>query len=568
MPSSGAGQPLNRSAPTAASGDALLHLSACYCWPVAADCADPDHPAAIAVSNTIAPPADRTSQPISLAAPKIFAAALRQAPPAAHTIHLKSGDVTPGAPDRLALNQLARSDGGRVHILLQLDFIPRNPAKAEFEKDGIKLLAYVPDYAWITSVPASDPAAALDQAGVTWAGALSVNDKLDPMIRSGEWGSWNLTPAGIAAVTVVMHQDESIEAGRALVEKHGGKIVGEVQGIRTLLVELPVTAISALAAEDAIQWIEAAEPALRDANDGIRQQIGVDTVQAAPYNLNGSGIDILIYDSGIVAATHPDFVGRITVPDVASLSDHSNHVAGTAAGSGSLSGSNGGTNLQWRGMAPGADIISYGYEWNEQGMLFYNNPGDIEADWAAAQNTYCADVGNASLGSNIYANYPMSCTLMGNYGVTSVLMDQIIRGGNAVVGAGDKYITTWANGNERGSASSCGTYSTLAPPASAKNPIHVGASNTNDSSMTTFSSWGPSDDGRIKPIVVAGGEQVGGDGGIKSTVPNAFININTRNCDGTGDDYCYPYDVMQGTSMASPAVAGSIALMLQHTNTY
>ncbi len=153
---------------------------------------------------------------------------------------------------------------------------------------------------------------------------------------------------------------------------------------------------------------------------------------------------------------------------------------------------------------------------------------------------------------------------MGNYGATSVLMDQIIRGGNAVVGAGDKYIATWAAGNERGSASSCGTYSTTSPPASAKNPIQVGASNTNDNSMASFSSWGPTDDGRIKPIVVAGGEQIGGDNGIMSTIPNMYYNANSRNCDGSGDDYCYPYDTMQGTSMASPAVAGSIALMLQH----
>jgi predicted outer membrane repeat protein len=517
-------------------------------------------PVANASLVPIAPQTDRsTTQPIVLQATQT----------STHTIHLKSGDVTPGAPDLAALNQLARSDSanGRIHILLQLDLIPRDTAKAAYAQDGVQLLAYVPDYAWIASVPASDPAAALSLPGVTWAGPLTVNDKLDPMIRSGEWGSWNRTPDGTTAVSVVIHQDESIETGRALVEKHGGKIVGEVIGIRTLLVEMPQANINALAAEDAIQWIEAAQPALRETNDGIRTQIGVNTVQAAPYNLNGSGVDILIYDGGIVTATHPDFAGRITVPDSAPLSDHSTHVAGTAAGSGSLSAANGGSALQWRGMAPGADIISYGYEWNTVGMLFYNNPGDIEVDWAAAQNTYGADVGNASLGSNIYANYQFSCTLMGNYGVTEVLMDQIIRGGNAVVGVGDKYIATWANGNERGSASSCGTYSTIAPPAGAKNPIQVGASNTNDSSMAAFSSWGPTDDGRIKPIVVAGGEQIGGDGGIKSTVPNAFINNTTRNCDGSGDDYCYPYDVMQGTSMASPAVAGSLALMLQQYRT-
>jgi hypothetical protein len=470
-----------------------------------------------------------------------------QAPPPVHTIHLKSGDMTPGAPDVSALNQLARPGGGRLHVLLQLDFIPRDAAKAEYAQRGVKLLAYVPDYAWIASVPAADPAAVLNLPGVTWAGPLTVDEKLDPMIRSGQWGTWNLAPDGTAAVSVVRHQDEAIETGRALVEQQGGKIIGEVQGIRTLMVEMPQANISALVAEDAIQWIEQAEPPLREANDGIRPQIGVDTLQAAPYSLDGTGVDVLVYDGGQVGA-HVDFGARLTHGDGASVSDHSTHVAGTIGGSGANSINHSGTALQWRGMATNVDLISYAYQWNGVGMLFYNNPGDIETDWAAAQNTYGADLGSASLGSNMYANYPLSCTLMGNYGVTEILLDQIVRGGNSAVGLGDKYIATWAAGNERGWASSCGTYAIVAPPAGAKNPIQVGGSNTNDNTQYAHTSWGPTDDGRIKPIVTAGACQTTGDGGIKSTDDNPV------------DDYT----VKCGTSMATPAVAGSLALMLQH----
>lgn len=485
-------------------------------------------------------------------------------------LRLKSRAFSPGRPAAAALKadlaSLAREDRTRIHLLVQLDFIPNPTARAEYEKAGLRLLAYVPDDGWIASAPAADPARIADLPGLTWAGALAADDKLAPDIRAGAWGSWSLAADGTAAVAIVMQADETLDTGKALVAAYGGRIVSAVEGLRALLIELPLTKVKALAGEDAVQWVEAAEPPLGPVNDGIRQQLGVNTVQAAPYNLNGSGVDILIYDSGIVTPTHPDFSGRLTIgsSDTGStVSDHSTHVAGTAAGSGSLSASNGGSALQWRGMAPGADIISYQYDRNNTGMLFYNDPGDIENNWAAAQNSHGADVGNASLGANIYLNYPMSCTLMGNYGLTSGLMDQIVRGGNSVVGAGDKMIATWAAGNERPSACGASGYGTLAPPASAKNPIQVGASNTNDNSMTSFSSWGPTDDGRIKPIIVAGGDQIGGDGGIKSTVPNQFVNGNSFNCDGSGDDYCYPYDVMQGTSMAAPAVAGSIALMLQ-----
>ncbi len=470
-------------------------------------------------------------------------------PLATHPIQLKSGDLIPGTPDGAALRQLARSGGDRIHILLQLDFIPRDQAKAQFAQRGVKLLAYVPDYAWIASVPASDPAAVLSLPGITWAGPLIVADKLDPMIRAGQWGSWNLAPDGTAAVSVVMHQDESIETGRVLVEQAGGKIVGEVSGIRMLVVEMPAKAISSLAAADAIQWIEAAGPALGEANDGIRNQIGVATVNAAPYSLNGTGIDVLVYDSG-QAGDHVDFGTRLIHGDADAVSDHSTHVAGTVGGSGANSAAQGGTALQWRGMAPNVDLLSYGTTYLGTGPIFYQNVPDIEADWAAAQNTYGADLGTASLGSNIYLN-GYSCTIMGNYGASDVLIDQIVRGGNGVVGLGEKYITTWAQGNERPSACSATGYSTTAPPAAAKNPIHVGASNTNNNSMTTFSSWGPTDDGRIKPIVVAGGCQSTGDLGITSTDDNP-VNDYTVKC---------------GTSMATPAVAGSIALMLQQYRT-
>ncbi len=93
-------------------------------------------------------------------------------------------------------------------------------------------------------------------------------------------------------------------------------------------------------------------------------------------------------------------------------------------------------------MAPNVDLLSYGTQGYGAGdILFYNNVPDIEADFATAQNSYGADLANVSLGSNIYDNDPEDCWVMGLYGSASVLIDQIIRGGNPVVGTGDRYIT-------------------------------------------------------------------------------------------------------------------------------
>jgi subtilisin family serine protease len=337
---------------------------------------------------------------------------------------------------------------------------------------------------------------------------------------------------------------------RPLVAAHGGIVTGQAAGIRMLMVELPQAQVEALAAEEAVQWVEPAAPPLTGTNDGSRAQIGVNTLQAAPYNLDGTNVDILVYDSG-QAGDHTDFGSRLIHGDADTVSDHSTHVAGTVGGSGANSVAQGGWTLQWRGMAPNADLISYGTNYPGTGVIFYANVPDIEADWAQAQNTYGADLGTASLGSNVYQNYPSQCdSLLGRYGAASVLIDQIVRGGNSTVGLGDKYITTWAVGNERGSAYPyCGdSYGTITPPSAAKNPIHVGGSNTNNNTQYLHTSWGPTEDGRLKPIVTAGACQTTGDLGITSTDNNP-LNAYTTMC---------------GTSMATPAVAGGIALMLQH----
>ncbi len=471
-----------------------------------------------------------------------------------HPIHLKSRTFTPTADGSRGLDSLKKSDQDRAHVLLQLDFIPRQAARESLSTQGIELLAYVPDYTWIAAVPLNDGTAVLDTPGVVWVGALTVQDKLAPSIRAEQWAPFNRAADGTVAVYVVLHRDESLKTGRALVAQHGGQITGEVIGTHTLVVEIPEPAIQALAAEEAVQWIEPVGPPLSGTNDGIRGHINAEALSAAPYELQGSGVDVLVYDSG-QAGDHVDFGSRLTHGDADSVSEHSTHVAGTVGGSGANSQNQGGTALQWRGIAPAADLISYGTGYSGSGVLFYENVPDIENDWAAAQNTHDADIANASLGSNIYSNYHdkslnPSCHLMGVYGSASVLIDQIVRGDNSLVGIGDKYITAWSVGNERGWDTTCGgrSYNLIAPPASAKNPIHVGASNTNNTTQYAHTSWGPTEDGRLKPIVTAGGCQTTGDGAVTSTDNNP-ANSYTTKC---------------GTSMAAPAVSGGIALMLEH----
>ncbi len=465
-------------------------------------------------------------------------------------IKLKSRTITPDtsvdAASQFDMSSIdtSTSSNGRVHVLIQLDNIPNEKERKALEEQGVKLLSYVPEFAWVASVPVSSLSDVSSVDKVSWLGGLQLGDKVSPDILESKFSDWHYNAErDEVAVVVSFHKDVVLSDGRIAVEQYGGEVRSEVRSINALTAHIPSASLQTLAQDDRVSYVETAIPGLGENNDGQQATDNIDVLQPSPYNasptynLDGNGVDVLVYDSGQVD-DHIDFGSRLTHGDSDVISSHSTHVAGTVAGDGSNSATEGGSSLQWHGVAPAANIISFGTGWNT-GVLFYTDIGDIEADWDDAKNIYDADIGTASLGSNVaYNGY--SCTLQGQYGAASALMDAIVRGS-----LGEPYIATWAAGNERNPYVCGDGYDTTAPPAGAKNPIHVGASNSNDDSMTSFSSWGPTDDGRLKPTITAAGCQSDGDMGITST--------------GIGDTY---YDSC-GTSMATPAVAGIVALMLE-----
>ncbi len=448
---------------------------------------------------------------------------------------------------------------GDRHVIVRFAGPVGQALRSQLDSEGLTLLNYIGDQSYFAVLSSSRANVAQLSAHV-WLNSIAAIEnpwKMHPDLIAGRLPEWAVVSHGrpvaaesvpekvepdvgvVVAVYVKLYADVALETdGVAACRRHGAVIRSKLTSINGLVIELPWSKIPALAAEDSVEWIEPPLPKLSPVNAENRALVGADIAQAPPYNLSGAGVTVLVYDAGSALASHVDFGGRLTVRDESPLYDHSTHVAGTIGGSGAASG---GMN---RGMAPGVQLESYGFE--QVGGLspgfLYTDPGDLEADYAAAIGAHGANLANNSIGSNVAAN-SFPCEWEGNYGLTSALIDSIARGS---LGASIPII--WAAGNERQPPFRCGAmFNTIAPPAGSKNAICVGAVNSNDESMTPFSSWGPTDDGRIKPDVCAPGCQVGGDNGVTS-------------CSAAGDT---AYSVLCGTSMAAPTVTGVAALLLE-----
>ncbi|MGW6561426.1 S8 family peptidase [Streptomyces hydrogenans] len=265
--------------------------------------------------------------------------------------------------------------------------------------------------------------------------------------------------------------------------------------------------------------------------DGVRAarldrgvpQIGADKAWQAGYD--GTGVKIAVLDTG-VDATHEDLRTQVvgeknfsSSPDAVDRVGHGTHVASIAAGTGARSGG------RYKGVAPGAKVIS-GKVLDDDG---YGDDSAVLAgmEWAAAEG---ADVVNLSLGS---ADSPGVDPL-------EAAIDRL--------SAEKGILFAVAAGNE-GEAGP----STVGSPGSADAALTVGAVDHEDR-LAPFSSTGPRvGDGGVKPDVTAPGVAV-------TAAAAAGSAIDTR----PGTPHPAPgYLQLDGTSMATPHVAGAAAILKQ-----
>jgi serine protease AprX len=373
--------------------------------------------------------------------------------------------------------------------------------------------------------------------------------KLDPLLQ----GSASLL-TGRSPVIVRVVNAPSLGLVQQLILLTGGSLGRTLGTINGQAANIPNASLPILAASSLVLHISSDRPIFGSMErtgatvgaTAVRQETGYD----------GTGIGVAVIDSGVTswhddladpagAAMRVDQFVDLVNGRTAPYDDygHGTHVSGIIAGNGFDSGG------ARSGIAPGAHLIELKtLDGSGQGRI-----SDVIAALAYVINqkdAYNIRVVNLSIGAAVSESYDVDpLTLAAKVAVSS---------GIVVVAAA---------GNNGRNAQLNTQYGGINSPGNAPWVLTVGASNhmgtidRSDDTIAPFSSRGPSAiDYGAKPDIVAPGV------GIESlSDPDSFFyrTYSQYLLSGTVATSYLPYISLSGTSMSTPVVTGTVALMLQ-----
>jgi len=426
-------------------------------------------------------------------------------------------------------------------------------------------------------------------AGLAFAAALLAQpDKLAPDLA-------NLEPYESIDVIIQLEDTPSPRPGaprpaRPLalggVNLASSRPVRELGLINALAARLPAGALASLAQDPRVKYItpdRALAPTLQNAIPTV----GADVAQRNGFD--GRGIGVAIIDSGV--NDHPDLLNDgcttsrivyrqnfappnvgvlgVTSPSSPDLWGHGTHVAGIVAGNGTCTPENLGLaivdrlpapRVRFVGVAPRAHIIDLRVLNNEGAGT---DSGAIQAIDRAIQlqQQFNIRVINLSLGRRVWETYTRDPLCQA--------AERAWRAGITVVVAAGNLGRVASVTDSRGNKYRIDGYGTIGSPGIDPYVITVGAMrdmNTpqrSDDLMASFSSKGPTGIDRIiKPDLVAPGNKLysafHSASALGKDLPDNRTRYGTAFRNEPGN-----FLHLSGTSMASPMVAGTAALMAQ-----
>ncbi len=283
---------------------------------------------------------------------------------------------------------------------------------------------------------------------------------------------------------------------------------------------------------------------------------------SSELNLNGDNITLNIWDGGSIRHTHHEFGDRTTQMDEnAVMNGHATHVAGTMVAAGMVPTA--------KGMAPSAFLHAYDFQNDEvemiqaaaDGAILSNHSYGRPTGWLFHMNQWWwyGDTRVSNVTDYKFGFYTEETRIRDEITYLAPFYLQVHAAGNdrGTVGPDpgeehnvfDHDIGQWVKSTDyREPDGGYEGYDCISTLVLGKNVITVGSVHdvpeyTGPESvvLSDFSNTGPTDDGRIKPDVVANGQ----------SLLSTWVDTNTS------------YVNLTGTSMAAPSITGSLGLIQQ-----
>jgi len=418
---------------------------------------------------------------------------------------LKSATLRNSAVEALSQKALQENDWqpftfeGQLYLILQFEQVPSVAERTALGMQGVQLLSYLPDYAYLAKVESWQSVNQIRAKAVV---PVLPSFKLSPVLANQLSGRPNATIES----SLLPMPGISKEKLRETLEKEGYTIK---PGEQSYVVELKEAQLQQLAAHPAVQWLDPAplppSPEGTSANAGMRNNW---LTQGPGDGYSGSGVVIGIADDGSVS--HPDLKNRILFPLSVNWGSHGDMTTGLAAGAGNI-------NPRAVGLAPGAMIhltTINGYFHITEAVQNYNSLN--------------VTITSTSYGQGCGGFYDSNTQYIdGQLANNSALMHIFSAGNSSTSGCSLTYGQVQGPGNIR--------YGNITGGYKAGKNVIAVANGTFGSVLVSSSSRGPAEDGRLKPDITA--------------IAQGSLTTDS------GNNYRYG----SGTSAASPTVAGILA---------
>ncbi len=481
-----------------------------------------------------------------------------------NTIYLKSGNIDTDILDEQTRSKIAGIktssapepiEDSEKYYIVQFDGHVTLKWKDEIKNIGVEFFDYIPNNAYVLRMNATEKYQVESLEFVQWTGEYLPEYKYEFELADLEIQDTTVY------LLVVLFESSNNELITEEITSIGGTILGSSDTI--LSISVSSDRINELAAIEGICWLEEnSEPALfSDVAAGI---INVNSVHD-DIGLNGNGQIVAVCDTGLDTGTndnsmHADIRGRIlSIIDYNGdgAEDNGGHgtvVAGLVMGNGAMSGG------QYSGMAPEASLV-FEAIMDDNGNLNGINKENLNIIF---QDAYEQE-------ARIHTNSWGYTTGLGDYSSVSEQVDEFIWNNPDM-------LILFSVGNEATDSNKNGVMdkNSITPPATSKNALSVGASENyrpdknslyklsvfpfnrdyvadNIEGIYATSGRGPTDDGRIKPDLVAPGTFIAST--RSSIVADSLYNWGVIN-------QYYAYE--GGTSFATPLIAGAAALVREY----